>query len=270
MERITLIKELIFLFPSDYFHPDRVDENYRSEATAFRQAGFEIATIAIESSNLARIRPPLISDTCVIYRGWMLSKSDYRKLAIAVDESSANLYTSELDYFATHYLPGWYDLIADLTPETHIYDRDADLQAELTKLGWDRFFIKDYVKSLKTSGGSIISDPSEIDRLIIDMEKFRGTIEGGICVRRVEDFIPASEQRYFVINGQVFSADPIEPIPSIAIECAARIKSRFFSIDTIYRRDGVKRIVEVGDGQVSGLVGWTTDLFVEICHNFSH
>jgi hypothetical protein len=109
-----------------------------------------------------------------------------------------------------------------------------------------------------------------------EMHKFRGTIpqrgrfanEGGICVRRVEDFIPASEQRYFVIDGKVFGADPAATIPEIAIDCAGRIKSRFFSIDTIDRQDGVKRIVEIGDGQVSGLVGWSIDRFVEICHSF--
>ena len=195
--------------------------------------------------------------------------SDYQKLVTAVSQAGACIQTSRVDYLATHYLPNWYHSIKDLTPETHFYHTDGDLENELTKLGWDRFFIKDYVKSLKTSMGSIITHPSEIKLVIAEMHKFRGTIEGGICIRRVEDFIPSSEQRYFVIDGKVFSADPTAIIPAIATDCAARIKSRFFSIDTIDRRDGVKRIVEIGDGQVSGLVGWTTDRFVEICQSFN-
>jgi hypothetical protein len=96
------------------------------------------------------------------------------------------------------------------------------------------------------------------------MQKFRGTIEGGICVRKVEDFLTETERRYFVINGRVFAASSEMEIPTISIECARRIDSKFFSIDTIDRRDGRTRIVEIGDGQVSGLVGWTVDRFADL------
>jgi ATP-grasp domain, R2K clade family 3 len=261
----------VFLFPSDYFHPTLVDEMYRSEATAFQQAGFQVAVVSLESlsSNSPQIDPSLTPNANVIYRGWMLGASDYQKLVTAIERAGACIQTSTVDYLATHYLPNWYHSIKDLTPETHFYHTDGDLKNELEKLDWDRFFVKDYVKSLKTSMGSIVSHPSEIDLIIAEMRKFRGTIEGGICVRRVEDFIPTSEQRYFVIDGRVFGSDANEPIPEIALDCAARIKSRFFSIDPIDRQDGVKRIVEIGDGQVSGLVGWTTERFVEICHSFN-
>ncbi|WP_317106400.1 hypothetical protein [Chroococcidiopsis sp. SAG 2025] len=37
--------------------------------------------------------------------------------------------------------------------------------------------------------GSIIEKPSDIKIVVDEMQKFRGTIEGGVCVRRVEDFI---------------------------------------------------------------------------------
>lgn len=46
--------------------------------------------------------------------------------------------------------------------------------------------------------------------------------------------------------------------------CARRIDSKFFSIDIIERRDGVLRVVEIDDGQVSGLVGRTPERFAEI------
>jgi hypothetical protein len=257
---------ILFLFPSDYFHPRRVDEMYRLESISFQQAGFQTAVISLD---FAQIYPLLTSSPSIIYRGWMLSASEYQKLAVTISQAGACAYTSTANYLATHYLPNWYHLIEDLTPETRFYRAEGDLEQELSKLAWDRFFIKDYVKSLKTSIGSMITHPSEINLVIAEMQKFRGTIEGGICVRRVEDFIPASEQRYFVINGEVFAADPTATIPAIAIDCAGRIKSRFFSIDIIDRQDGVKRIVEIGDGQVSGLVGWSIDRFVEICHSFN-
>jgi ATP-grasp domain, R2K clade family 3 len=262
---------ILFLFPSDYFHPHQVDETYLAESISLQQAGFPTAVISLESlsADLAQIYPTLISTPTMIYRGWMLSASDHQKLIATISQAGACAYTSTADYLATHYLPNWYHSIKDLTPETHFYHTDGDLKNELTKLGWDRFFVKDYVKSLKTSMGSIISHPAEINLVIAEMHKFRGTIEGGICIRRVEDFIPTTEQRYFVIDGKVFAADRTATIPAIAIDCAGRIKSRFFSIDIIDRQDGVKRIVEIGDGQVSSLVGWSVDRFVEICHSFN-
>ncbi len=265
------LQSILFLFPSDYFHPRRVDESYLAESIALQQAGFQTAVISLESlsSDLARIYPMLTPDKNVVYRGWMLSATDYQKLVARISETGANAYTLPSVYLATHYLPNWYHLIEDLTPETHFYTVDDDLASELEQLGWERFFVKDYVKSLKTSIGSMITHPSEINLIMSEMHKFRGTIEGGICIRRLEDFIPTSERRYFVINGIVFGSDANEPIPDIAIQCAGRVKSRFFSIDTIDRQDGIKRIVEIGDGQVSGLVGWSTDRFVEICHSFN-
>jgi ATP-grasp domain, R2K clade family 3 len=46
--------------------------------------------------------------------------------------------------------------------------------------------------------------------------------------------------------------------------CADAISSPFFSVDVARRADGVDRIVEIGDGQVSDLVGWSIERFVNI------
>jgi hypothetical protein len=54
----------------------------------------------------------------------------------------------------------------------------ADWEAQLRSLGWNEFFVKDYVKSLKTSRGSIVRDPSDICAVVAEMEQFRGEIEG--------------------------------------------------------------------------------------------
>ncbi|MBW4539691.1 MAG: ATP-grasp domain-containing protein [Myxacorys chilensis ATA2-1-KO14] len=141
---------------------------------------------------------------------------------------------------------------------------DDDLEHGLRELGWSRFFIKDYVKSLKTSVGSIIDEPSAIRTVVAEMQKFRGTIEGGLCVRQVEDFIAETERRYFVVYGKPFAALPDEEVPAIVEECAKRINSQFFAVDVVERRDGCKRVVEIGNGQVSDLVGWTAERFATV------
>ena len=81
---------------------------------------------------------------------------------------------SKETYLSTHYLPNWYGLIEDLTPETRFFSIEDDLEQELRSLGWDGFFIKDYVKSLKTSIGAHIDNPAAIGIVIAEMEKFRG------------------------------------------------------------------------------------------------
>ncbi len=257
---------ILFLFPGDYFNFKQVDETYRAERQSLHQVGFATATISIESlaATAPKIYPVLTPNTTVIYRGWMLTPTEYQLLIDEIERAGAIAATPTPNYLATHYLPNWYPLLADFTPDTKIYELDRDLEAELNALGWERFFIKDYVKSLKTSGGAIVSNPAEIRTVIAEMSKFRGTIEGGVCVRCVEDFIPETERRYFIIDGRSFAADRTISIPEIVIACASKIDSKFFAIDIIERRDGLLRVVEIGDGQVSGLVGWTPTRFAEI------
>jgi hypothetical protein len=260
-----------FIFPSDYFNSKQVDEAYSAEFNWLKNSGFETSVISLETlgSEQFKIFPLPDSRSKLIYRGWMITPNDYALLVDAVRNTGADMLISHDEYLATHYLPNWYPLIRDLTPETHFFAVDENLESALLKLGWSRFFIKDYVKSLKTSVGSIINEPSKIRIVVAEMEKFRGNIEGGLCIRQVEDFMPETETRYFVINGRSFAALPDSEIPDIVTECARRIDSKFFSVDIIDRRDGCKRIVEIGNGQVSGLVGWTVERFATLWHNYS-
>ena len=80
--------------------------------------------------------------------------------------------------------------------------------------------------------------------------------------RRVESFLPDTERRYFVLDGVAHAASG--DMPPIVHECAERLRSRFYSVDVVQRTDGQPRIVEVGDGQVSDLVGWTPKQFAAI------
>ncbi|WP_330486222.1 ATP-grasp domain-containing protein [Tumidithrix elongata] len=255
-----------FLFPSDYFNPKKPDEGFLEQVECLHREGFETSVISLETLGVgtSKIVPPPVLGESVVYRGWMLSPLDYESLAGVVQSKGATVLTSQASYLSTHYLPNWYPLIADLTPETKFFSMDDDLEQELRGLGWNGFFIKDYVKSLKTSIGSMIDDPSTIGTVVSEMQKFRGNIEGGLCVRRVEDFKIETEKRYFVLQGKAFAASPDEKIPEIVKECVRRIESKFFSVDVVERRDGGMRVVEIGDGQVSDLVGWTAERFAEL------
>ncbi len=252
-----------FLYPSDPFRTKRPDEVYADEFAAIKALGYSASVFSLEEFQAGTFKsvPPLPATT-IIYRGWMLSADEYEALVGAIIHASGQPFTDMSTYLLTHHLPNWYPLVNELTPKTKIFPASADLSHELRSLDWPAYFIKDYVKSLKTSVGSLISSPEQAATVASEMLRFRGKIEGGFCVRHVEDFLPDTEQRYFVLNGKVHSVTGI--VPSIAEECAKRIHSPFFSVDIVHREDGVLRVVEVGDGQVSDLVGWTPDQFVSI------
>ncbi len=207
--------------------------------------------------------PGIPRSSQVVYRGWMATEEEYANYIRAVEVAGANPITSRCEYLTSHHMPNWYPLISEFTPETHVFSPDADLVAELRRLGWDSYFIKDYVKSLKTGRGSIVREPTEAPALLEELRQYRGRIEGGICVRRFEDFLPESERRYFALNG-VGHGSGREPVPDVVRICAERIPCPFFSVDVVRRRDGLLRVVEIGDGQVSDLVGWTASEFASL------
>jgi ATP-grasp domain, R2K clade family 3 len=255
--RLGVREVLHFIFPAHPLDRRRPDEILGEQVEAFQAAGFTVSLIGDDViQEGARLRG-MPARSSVVYRGWMLTPDEYERLVAAIESADATAFISKQEYLAAHYLPNWYPLIADFTPETRVYPLDIDIERELRALGWNSFFIKDYVKSLKTSVGSFVRDPAEIAKVLEEMAHYRGEIEGGICVRRVEDFLPESEKRYFVIDAQPFAAELSDVIPDVVGICAARVPSKFFSVDVVQRRDGELRVVEVGDGQVSDLVGWS-------------
>jgi hypothetical protein len=239
------------------------DEMFADQRAALAAAGF--ATSLCPDAVIAGAKPlrDMPPGSRVVYRGWMLKAREYASLVSAIGACGAIAFTSISEYLLTHHLPNWYPRIEHLTPETRVYPAGADLVPELRRLGWGEFFVKDYVKSLKTGRDPIIRDPAELPALLAEMEEYRGEIEGGVCVRRVENFVPESETRYFVLCGSCFAPDA-EPVPDVVQRCAERIRSPFFSVDVARRVDGVPRVVEVGDGQVSDLVGWSATAFAKM------
>jgi hypothetical protein len=254
-----------FVYPQSLLNSRLPDEMFQDEATALSKAGHIVTLIDSEKlpTEPATLKA-IMSEETVVYRGWMLSLPEYKNLVLSIEKAGGLPLSSPERYLATHYLPHWYKVISDLTPETIVLSLDSDWTFELRKLGWSKFFVKDYVKSLKTSVGSLIEFPEDIQTVVAEMKKYRGTIEGGLCIRRVEDFLVETEQRYFVLKGKPHCVNPTDKIPDIVFECAKRIDSQFFSVDVIHRADGQLRIVEIGDGQVSDLVGWSVQRFIDM------
>lgn len=252
-----------FLFPSDPLSPKKIDSVFWDEARHLDQAGHTVCVLAPDNKS---IRGDLPEAQLVVYRGWMLSEREYEELNATIHCYGGQPLTNTIQYLNAHHIPRWYPLISDLTAETVFFPADCDLESELRKLNWAAFFMKDYVKSLKTASGSYIMDPAQASQTLAEMRHFRGTIEGGLSVRKAEPFrFDFEERRFFVRHGQVMGAGPLIPIPEIVLECSERLSPHtpFFSVDIAELEDGTLRVVEIGDGQVSDWVGWTIERFVE-------
>ncbi|MHA6194841.1 ATP-grasp domain-containing protein [Pseudomonas wadenswilerensis] len=78
-------------------------------------------------------------------------------------------------------------------------------------------------------------------------------------MRRREEYLEESERRYFVLQGQAHASEG--EVPELVSECARVIDSPFFSVDVVLRSDGVLRLVELGDGQVSDRKEWSAQRF---------
>ena len=251
------------LYPSDPFNPKMPDENYREEYEATIAAGVRASTFSFENFEAGsfKARPENFDGEIVLYRGWMMTPNSFTGL-VNMLAGSALAFTSPEAYRLCHYLPEWYPLLANLTSDTVFHSSDADFPKVLADLAWSGYFVKDFVKSLNTAGGSLVDKPEQIASVVKLMREYRGQIEGGVCIRRREEYVPNTERRYFVLNGTPYSTsgDP----PQVVVECAKIVNSPFFSVDVVLRSDGVLRVVELGDGQVSDRKEWSPESFAQM------
>ena len=255
------------LFPHAPLNDRVPDELCEEQFKAFRAAGATVSLFSFEALQSGSFLALTLSSEDVLYRGWMLTKGEYERLSEAAEARGARMIVSLEQYLGSHHLPNWYPNIREFTAETVVVDPAQATPTFVKNLGWEGVFIKDFVKSLKTSLGSRITDPALLPSVLEEMKRFRGHIEGGLCLRRIEDFKADSEIRYFVIKGEPFGPLASAPIPALVRQVAHRIRSPFFAIDVAERQDGVLRVVEIGDGQVSDLVGWDARRFAEIATN---
>ncbi len=254
---------LHLLYPSNPFAPSQPDEAYAEEYEAAKDAGLQASLFSFEDfeSGGFKVRPPLSPDR-TLYRGWMLRADGYARLCESISGRGAEPFTSPAQYIAAHHLPAWYSQCRDATAETVFLAASANFELELKGLGWQGYFVKDYVKSLSTGRGSLAGSPAEVGEIASLIEKFRGSIEGGICVRRFEEFAPGTEERYFALNRVAYARQG-EP-PELARALATRIDSPFFSIDLAKSVSGEWRLIELGDGQVSDRKLWEASAFVSV------
>lgn len=249
------------IYPSDDFI--EVADIYSEENLAFQQANSKTLMFDFNAfyEDRIRLKPTTFEKSSLIYRGWMLSPNEYQLLFKILATKGYNLITTPQQYQNWHFLPNWYEHLKAFTPKTFFTDDLAKIDALYKKFDNLKVFVKDYVKS-DTSGSSIANSLEEVYQIIDNIKKFRGKIDGGICLREFIELDNNTEERYFVYQKKAFSRDGI--VPPLVSQIAEQIDSPFFSVDTCFDTQGKLWLVEIGDGQVSDIKNWQVADFVEI------
>ncbi len=279
------------IFCANPLAPRAVDDAYTDEAQAATASGLEYHFISYERlvhehDTAAAIRrvPTAAAPELAIYRGWMLRPPEYQALYDALHARGLLLINSPAAYRTCHYLPESYPLISDATPATVWLPLDAcgdldTIMEVLAPFGDQPVIVKDYVKSRKHEWFEACYIPSAADRQAVDrvvtrfLELQGDDISEGLVFRAYVAFQPIGahpqsgmpltrEHRLFFLDGTLLADSPywdapIDETAELPIEhftrVAARVPSRFFTIDVAQCIDGSWMIVELGDAQVAGL-----------------
>lgn len=275
----------LVVFPCNELRPSQVDAAFSTEAHAAQQSGFNVALIdhsALQSGDMERALKPLRHEPgpSILYRGWMIHAERYSSLSRSLQARGFTLYTSPADYREAHWLPQAVEVLRHSTPQTvylsgHPPFAEADLVGLLERLGPGPAVVKDFVKSQKHlwAEACFIPDAGDMKSALSVVARFlevQPEPEGGLVLRRFEPFAIAGEKggrpiavewRTWWLESMPLAMTPnhdvevVGPKPprEMMAEVAGRFKNPFLTLDVAQRTDGEWRVVEAGDGQVSGL-----------------
>ncbi len=275
------------IFCCDPITPSRVDEAFEREATAARSVGLAYALIDYErlvagDADDAVRRVAASADGVAVYRGWMLTVVQYAALFAALRQRGVQLVNDPAQYQYAHWFPESYPALAAVTPQSICIPSDeldwTRLPERLSPFGAQPLVVKDWVKSRKHEWDEACFIPSARDGAAVERVARRfvalqgADLVGGLVFRAFESFAPlgrhaqsgmpvTKELRLFFLDGALlFSAHYWDDqdygalaAPPAFAALARQLRSRFFTLDVALRADGVWRVVEMGDGQVSGL-----------------
>ncbi len=156
------------IYPNNFINLDTPDEDFEPEFLCARNSGINCIVLDSEKASLGEYKfaGAFEQGAPVIWRGWMLDAEEYRQLFRAVMARGAKMLESPDDYTRNHHITGWYEQCKAFTPETVITTPDADYDDLINRLQWPAYFVKDFVKSLTTSRGSVAHNAEEIREVI--------------------------------------------------------------------------------------------------------
>jgi len=268
--------KIAVFFPSDEFDTSLPDPAFAAECDAAIRAGFECGLLSHQRIVDDEVDIPRFDSTGewpakALYRGWMLNGAEYSRMLRTFAAVEASPWTTMDAYLEAHHLPRAYRHLAEYTVRTewtdsHSLEEVWTLYQSFQSRG---AIVKDFVKSAQHLWQTACFLPAESDRqrlsevLTAFLEDRSHRLEGGIVLR---EFVPLQglEFRLFYLRkNRLLPAAPEIPGSFLHLcdDVAGRFQSEFMTIDVAQRASGEWLIIEVGDGQVSGLKGVDPELF---------
>lgn len=258
------------IFPADVFNPRAVDEEFRSEADVVRSLGGTV--ILIDHTEL--VSGSLVTKTRftgeAYYRGWMMEDEAYSLMDAKMSARGIRLLTPHEEYARGYYFHGWYETFRHLTPRSYWFPpTQTDYRDEVElHCGTGPYFVKDSVKSRKHEWDTACYAPTldalpEIVGNLLNLQE--GVAPPSIVVREFEQFRQdQGEVRVWWVNGLPVLLSPHPDTPdslpavdeefmSAVGEAVTRLECPFVTTDLARLVTGEWRVIEVSDGQVSGL-----------------
>lgn len=269
---------MILLVPADVILPRRPDEMFAAEAAAARAADIPVALVDHDALTQAGDAERAVArvpegHTDAVYRGWMMGAGRYEALAGALAKREVTLRKPPAQYRQAHELPGWYSAFAGLTPQSAWAPGDDRTAFDKARAGLGASgpaVIRDYVKSMKHYWDTAVYVPDLADagNAWQVASRFRALREeeftGGFVLRRFEPLTRGEARTWWIGGGCALitahpdtpQSPPSEPGSFPLAHIAQLVTAAglaFATVDLAMRADGTWRVVEVGDGQVSGL-----------------
>lgn len=265
----------MLIFPRDPLVREQADPVFAEEAEAARELGIGYALI--DHDQLVHGEPFALSGIeegrSYVYRGWMVPSEAYAKLDIAMIRRGAAMRTTGRAFTVAHELPGWFRHFSGCTAETSwTTSSDTAGLVDIAAKMQGAAVLRDYVKSQKHYWleACFVNDVHDTDHLLGVARRFRelqgNSFEGGYVLRSFEDYLDPEIRTWWIDGECVLKTPhpdhPMDIIPEVDVETlrshALALGSPFITIDVAQRFDGEWRVIEVGDGQVSGRP-WSQD-----------
>ncbi|MFD0715503.1 ATP-grasp domain-containing protein [Paenibacillus sp. GCM10027626] len=283
------------LFCADPLNEKRVDPDYELEYIKAKELGVTAELVSLEHlfegncTKAVKLIPPAEAMETIVYRGWMMKPEQYKRLYDTLKLRNLFLINTPEQYMNGHYFPNSYEAIRSVTPLSIWLDKQSieeswgKVQELLLIFGNKPIIIKDYVKSRKHEWEEACYIPDASDRRHVQhvvgnlLERQGAELSGGVVFREFVELeqllnhpksgMPLSNEfRLFFLNHNLLLSteywDEVsyaQEMPRLEpfVEVAQGIDSRFFTVDIAKTRKGDWVVIEVGDGQVSGLPGHT-------------
>ena len=263
----------VILFPSDYFNPAAVDSDLQEEYEAVKENKM-LTPILFSYEEWFEHGKLVLSEavdrvTGAVYRRWMMKPEQYEQFYEALKKLNIWLLTSPDEYRMLHMFPNVYAQVREDSARILLFPLHAPIDISLVRKSFPKFMVKDYVKSVKGTEFPKFFDESttqeEFDRWMEVFYKYRGNLlTGGICIKEYLDLKrydgKTNEYRMFYADGIGITLEPnsgqgaFTPKPPRALlEKYCSLGSPFYTVDYAELSDGSWKVIETGDGSVSGL-----------------